>query len=225
MNTNDFIPYKYFGLKEAFEEIFEKQGKLFWKYIASETSYEINSPKDLDFDINIYQDQQLFKDMLQIRFTEELTEATEDLKHYDHFEEEIIDAFNFLVSTYILYGWGIKDLKKWNSNKKILYTNLRYISSYSEIKSKEFLIKLENELKIKMYEIIKAVGETCNLLKNRPWRGTQYLVDLYKFEPRFRKIWIEFNDLCNELLISPKRLFELWSLKFQCNLYRIDTNY
>jgi hypothetical protein len=178
--------------------MFKKQEEVFKDFMLLEG---INI-KEYSFDINCLEDQQLLKDFLQIRFIEELTEATADLKNKDHFKEEIIDALNFLMEAYILYGYNYSDLQDW-----LIY------------------VKGKKDLNYYMYSIIQEVGNTCNLLKNRPWKQSQYLVDLYIFEHLFKNIWILFNILCCQVEIKEEELFEVWSLKYQVNKFRIKTRY
>jgi hypothetical protein len=191
LNTKNFKPLKI--PKDPFNFIFKKQREVFYKFMK----FEGIDFKEYNFDINCFKDQQLLKDFLQIRFIEELTEATLDIDNIDHFEEEIIDAFNFLIEAYILYGWDYKDLKPWG--------NYSYEYDY--------------------YNIVESVGKCCNLLKNRPWKHCQYLVDLYLFENYFKEIWNEFNVLCNFEGINQEKLFKIWSLKYQVNKFRLRTNY
>lgn len=198
MNTLNFTKYEY-NENDWIEIIFKNHSNLVWKY----NEFEPNKVEE--FDINTYQDQQILKDFLQIRFIEELTEAFEDFSNKDHFFEEIIDAFNFLLAAYIIYGYSSKDLPQWEEsipNNQI-----------SNIEGNIF------------WDIVQKVGITCNHLKNRPWRKSQYLVDLYSFEPKFKSIWKEFNKLCNYFNISKKKLFEQWSLKYQVNMFRIESEY
>lgn len=210
MNTNDFKPFEY--RNDCFNFIFRKQKELMIEFLKTE-KISIDS-----FDINCFDDQRIFKDYLQIRFIEELNEATLDLENYSHFLEEMVDAFNFLVETYIIYGWNHWDLSEWKvkpdrfffrvSNDKILQNMFDRVS-----------------LNAKFYEVIESVGAACNLLKNRPWKSSQYLVDLFVFEDLFKKVWTKFNELCNFVGISKKKLFQVWSLKYQVNYYRIKTKY
>jgi hypothetical protein len=205
VNTKDFIPFKY-NKGEAFNFIFEKQKGIFISFMKLEG---INIP-DYNFDINCYEDQQLIKDFLQIRFIEELTEATLDINNKDHFVEEMIDAFNFLIESYILYGYDYEDLRNWKKiNHKDVDLNrcpITYIHS-------------------SFYRVVESVGKTCNLLKNRPWRSSHYLTDLYLFEKNLKDIWIKFNELCNMIDLNEKELFEVWSLKYQVNIFRLKTGY
>ena len=201
MNTENFKPFEYVSDEDSLKTIINLQTELANRY----NTFEPN--KIYDFDINVYQDQQIFKDFLQIRFIEELTEAMADTQNINHFKEEITDAFNFLVTAYSIYGWG-NDLE-WHFDASV--TPLE-ISNTSEIK----------EL---MWNIVQLVGNTCNHLKNRPWRQSQYLVDLYVFEKDLKEIWVYFNYVLSILGITPREIFEQWSLKYQVNKFRLDSNY
>ncbi len=201
MNTENFKPFEYVSDEDSLKTIINLQTELANRY----NTFEPN--KIYDFDINVYQDQQIFKDFLQIRFIEELTEAMADTQNINHFKEEITDAFNFLVTAYSIYGWG-NDLE-WRFDASV--TPLE-ISNTSEIK----------EL---MWNIVQLVGNTCNHLKNRPWRQSQYLVDLYIFEKDLKEIWVYFNYVLSLLGITPREIFEQWSLKYQVNKFRLDSNY
>jgi hypothetical protein len=199
MNTLNFEPFE-FDPESAFDIIWKLHGELVLRY----NSFEPN--KVCNFDINTYQDQQILKDFLQIRFIEELTEAYEDFENRDHLLEELTDAFNFLVAAYIIYGYTPSDLEEWQDMPD-------YYGNDKEFFAKDF------------WDIVQSVGECCNHLKNRPWRQSQYFVDLYSFEPKFKKIMTKFNMLCNMLNISKKQIFEQWSLKYQVNKFRLDSNY
>ena len=209
MNTLDYKPLIYKGDK-SFNDIFSKQRIVFDEYMEHEKK-NVST-----FDINCYEDQQLLKDFLQIRFVEELTEATCS-ENYDHFEEEIIDAFNFLVEAYIIYGWDYSMLNKWDDTESndILLT----------VHGKEYLVEDCNRFRSQFYYVIERVGMICNFLKNRSWKQSQYLVDLYLFEPTFKSLWICFNDLCRNLGIRKKRIYRLWSLKYQVNKFRLESGY
>lgn len=208
MNTQNFKPMTYKG-DASWHFMFKAQTEIFHKYMERE---KVDS-RNLDFDINCYEDQRLIKDFLQIRFVEELNEATLDLDHYDHFEEEMIDALNFLMEVYIIYGWRYgKELPLW-------------IDCSPEFETKDIPWHKGTEFMAWFYQVIEKVGAACNLLKNRPWKESQYLVDLELFEPLLRQVWEEFNTLCIRLDLSKQRLFEVWSQKYQVNVYRLSTNY
>lgn len=210
MNTNDFKPLEY-NPDTCWDTIFKLQKKVFVEYMKQE---KIDWP-NYDFDINCYEDQQLLKDFLEIRFVEELTEATEDMEHEDHFLEEMIDALNFLVEAYIIYGWGPKDLKPGTA----------YLNKFDDDSKPHDLTGVDNILFACFYYLVESVGKTCNKLKNRPWKQCQYLVDLIVFEERFKEIFKWFMYVCNYCRITQETLFKVWSQKYQCNLYRISTRY
>ena len=214
MNTKDFKPFKYSNVEKPFEVMFKEQKKIFYKFMEIEK----NSMKNYSFDINCYEDQQLLKDFLQIRFTEELTEATIDIENLDHFREEMVDAFNFLMETYILYGYSYKDLEDWKE--------FDYRDGYMSKKRQGPLTPFSTiYIYASFYGVIEQVGKACNLLKNRPWKSSQYLVDLFVFEENLKKIWVKFNELCGIVNINEKDLFEVWSLKYQVNTFRLKTRY
>ena len=67
--------------------------------------------EEYDFCIDCADDQARFKDMLQIRFIEELTEASASLDEPDeHFWEEIGDAINFFLSAMCMYGVDFSEM-------------------------------------------------------------------------------------------------------------------
>ena len=206
MNTNDFTPMEYKG-DESFYEMFRLHKALFLEYMKNE-KYEWSPER---FDINVAEDQFMLKDFLQIRFCEEITEVTMDLEHDDHVVEELVDALNFLMAAYFIYGIEYEDLTPWkNEDRNPLY---RYSSALPQFYTEA-------------YKVIEQTGRACNLLKNsRVWKTTQYLVDLYKFEPEFKKIWEVFNVFANSCGVSQKKLFEVWSQKYACNKFRMETSY
>lgn len=201
MNTENFKPLTNLSLSE----IEEKQMEIMFRYEPSEKEIFEN------FDIDTYEDQEIFKKYCW-RVTEELTEALEDTSHPQHFKEEITDAFNFLLELYNLYGWSVTDL-----------SSLNYVPNG---KGEDlFLPENKSTLESMVMQVVKQIGLSANLLKNRKWRQSQYLVDLYIFEKRFKLIWDYFLKLLAGTGISVQELFDQWSLKYQVNLYRIRTNY
>lgn len=197
MNTENFKPLKNLTL----DFIQEKQMEIMFKYEPSEKEVFEN------FDIDVYEDQETFKKYCW-RITEEITEALEAMEHPQHFKEEITDAFNFLLELYSLYGWKVSDL------------GTIFSEGYDD--PTEFVGKITKELSL---DVITSIGLTANLLKNRKWRQSQYLVDLYIFEKRFKDIWNRFEYLVYWSGISKEELFDQWSLKYQVNEFRINTKY
>lgn len=195
MNTQDFKPFI-----KSWEEIYALQGEL-------QLMYRLYFKERIaNFDINTLEDQELFKKLCW-QIVEELTEAMEakDKNEEDHVLEELIDAFNFMLELYQLYGmapdfaWG----HTYGFRKDIADENFE-----------------ENIL-----ELIKTIGLAANCLKNREWRQSQYMVDLVVFEDRLKWIWTYFVIMFEHLGLSETRVKELWSLKYQVNLFRIKSKY
>ena len=197
MNTENFKPLKSIDINF----IQEKQMEVMFQYEPSEREVFKN------FDIDVYEDQETFKKYCW-RVTEEITEALEDMEHPQHFKEEITDAFNFLIELYSLYGWKVSDM------------GTIFQEGYPD--PPEFSPKITKELCL---DVITSLGLTANLLKNRKWRQSQYLVDLYIFEKRFKDVWIKFEYLVYWSGISREELFDQWSLKYQVNDFRITSQY
>lgn len=188
MNIENFKPILY-----DFPTVFDKQKEL--KFL-----FEPSSKKTFqNFDIDVYEDQEIFKRYCW-RITEELMEALEDKQNENHFKEEIIDGFNFLIELYLMYGWNFDDLPCVESLNK-------------------------GNIEEKILNIVYQLGITANCLKNRQWRQSQYLVDLYIFEPRLKDIWNKYWDLFFSMGLNSNDVLGLWSLKYQVNLFRIKSNY
>jgi len=179
----------------SFEEIFRKQKEI--KFL-----YEPESKKVFqEFNIDTFEDQETFKKYCW-RITEELTEAMEDRHNMNHFREELIDGFNFTVELYLLYGWDYKHMMK-SVQMEVPHQPVDY----------------------QILRLIYQLGITANLLKNRQWRRSQYLVDLYLFEPRLKAIWGQYIQIFYMLQMNSEDIQKLWSLKYQVNLFRINSNY
>lgn len=195
MNTQDFKPFI-----KSWEEIYALQGELQLMYRP------YFKERIANFDINTLEDQELFKKLCW-QIVEELTEAMEakDKNEKDHVLEELIDAFNFMLELYQLYGmapdfaWG----HTYGFRKDIADENFE-----------------ENIL-----ELIKTIGLAANCLKNREWRQSQYMVDLVVFEERLWNIRAMFAMLFGSIGVTENKVRELWSLKYQVNLFRIKSKY
>lgn len=194
MNTQDFKPFI-----KSWKEIYALQGELQLMYRP------YFKERIANFDINTLEDQELFKKLCW-QIVEELTEAMEAAEKPDdeHLAEELIDAFNFMLELYQLYGmtppldWT---LPKWAQIMKVEFWSAD------------------------MLALIGTIGMTANCLKNREWRQSQYLVDLVVFENRLKSIWTAFIVVLYHAGLSETQVKELWSLKYQVNLFRIKSKY
>lgn len=194
MNTQDFKPFI-----KSWEEIYALQGELQLMYRP------YFKERITNFDINTLEDQELFKKLCW-QIVEELTEAMEakDKNEKDHVLEELIDAFNFMLELYQLYG--MTPTFDWTMPK------------WAQV--------LEDEdFAGDLLTLIGNIGMTANCLKNREWRQSQYMVDLVVFEDRLKWIWTYFVIMFEHLGLSETRVKELWSLKYQVNVFRIKSKY
>lgn len=188
----------YTPFEPTWREIFEKQKEL--KFMYEPEAKELFE----NFDIDCFEDQELFKKYCW-RITEELTEMEEahfkEKDSKDHIQEELIDALNFSIELMLLYGWTEKN--------------------YETVPSSHFGNGILNRTGATIY----ALGLTANCLKNRQWRRSQYLVDLLIFEKRFKKFLAAGYRQLIETFGSDLAIRKAWSLKYQVNLFRIQTNY
>ena len=190
--------------------IYAQHKKMFYKFMELEG---IPDWKEYNFSIDTAADQSIFKDVIQIRFIEELTEATTSGTVLDHFEEEIIDSFNFLLSSLVALDKKLEDLPTWKDrkrNKLKLWFILRY---------------RRNKLNAETYKVVEKVGLLTNLLKSRPWAQNQLLVDSLLFNRRLDDLWKQFNHYINWLGIDLATLYRLWYQKSQINYFRLKTGY
>lgn len=193
MNTQDFKPFI-----KSWEEIYSLQGELQLMYRP------YFKERIANFDINTLEDQELFKKLCW-QIVEELAEAKEAIEWEldgEHFDEELIDAFNFTLELYHLYGMA---------------PSFDWTLPKGAQDSEDFAGD--------MLTLIGNIGMTANCLKNREWRQSQYLVDLVVFEDRLKEIWTSFVTMFEHLGLSENRVKELWSLKYQVNLFRIKSKY
>jgi len=209
MNTTEV---KFNNEIKSFDELFSAAKDQFLMYEKLEG---IDDWEKYDFSIDCSCDQMKFKDMLQIRFIEELTEASTCMNEpEEHFWEEIGDSLNFFLSAYVMLG---VDFNKFKSPEELLinyklavkHQKPLYLDEYSKI----------------VYPVIEKVGYLCNLLKNRPWAQSCFLVSMTDFEIRLNELWEEFWKFFDYMRISPTEVFEMFWKKYQVNLHRIRTGY
>jgi hypothetical protein len=197
--------------------VFKKTNQLFFDHYKE---YQ-PSVKDIDvpIDIDTYEGQQAMKDFLQIRTVEELMEMREALmeNHVEmHMHEEVGDSFNFLINSYILYGWDHNNFtpieKLWDEFEENTYTPL----------DKEKFRRLIDE---KIIDVVYNIHLACNKLKIRQWKKSQYLTDMLIFEERYEQVFYSFINLIFTLNIDPELLWSIFSRKNQCNEFRLNTGY
>ena len=84
--------------------------------------------------------------------------------------------------------------------------------------------RVSNILKA-LYDLIQCIGELTNLLKQRPWRESQYPVDLITFKARWKRVWLNFWLTQKYYGFNWKEFKAIWSKKYQVNKFRIESNY
>ena len=206
MNT---LEIKYNHKIKSFEDLYKYANKQFIDYEKLEG---IDDWKAYDFSIDCSEDQMKFKDMLQIRCIEELTEATHALDNEAHFWEEITDAINFFLSSYCMLGVDFKEFTPVNE----------ILDKFGERSFERITYGLCSKL---FYDIINDIGDLCNLLKNRPWAQSNYLVSMYDFNLKLKILWNSFWERIGCLGLKEKKLFELFERKYEVNKWRRITGY
>ena len=209
MNTTE-VEYK--GQIKNFDELWKLATKQFLDYEKIEG---IDNWEEYDFSIDCPEDQMKFKDMLQIRFIEELTEASIAMEEPDreHFWEEITDAANFFFSAMIMLG---VDYNKLGDPATLLHSGS--LIEKTPFETKEYFGYYT-------YPVIEKVGYLCNLLKNRPWTESNYLVSMYDFDLRLKELWRSFWEYLDRLHIHMNDLCEMFYKKYIVNKHRRNTGY
>lgn len=210
MNTTEI---KYNNNIKNFKELYKYAKK---QFILYEKLEGIEDWKAYDFSIDCSEDQMKFKDMIQIRFIEELTEASKSMDEPDeHFWEEIGDAINFFLSSFVMLGINLNKLQ---NPEELLYNDIK--------NTNKIMVKpTYKRFSIWVYPVIENVGYLCNLLKNRPWTQSNFLVSMVDFDERLNLLWKSFWVFLGNMKIQPKDVFELFWRKYQVNLFRIKTGY
>lgn len=216
MNTTEV---KVKGIIRSFDDLFFYAKKQFLEYEKLEG---IEDWEEHDFSIDCSADQMRFKDMLQIRCVEELTEATHALDNEEHFFEEVTDALNFFLSAYCMLG---ADLSSFSDPKEILGGGPVKAKKLTGFSGPDRSLEGIKGLYAAFYQIVDAIGDLCNLLKNRPWAQSNYLVSMYDFDLRLSKLWGVFWSVMHWLGLREERIFELFERKYEVNRFRIRSGY
>lgn len=188
------------------------------QFIEYEKIEGIDNWKKYDFSIDCSDDQMKFKDMLQIRFIEELTEATLAINEPEHFLEEITDALNFLLSSYLMIlGPSIKEKMV---SPEIILNRIK-----NPLKLNYLLKFQQSKIKAYFYTLVEDVGSLCNLLKNRPWAQSNFLVSMEDFNERLKILWRDFWLTMKLFGLDCNTIYELFERKYLVNKWRIKTGY
>ena len=213
MNTTD-VEVK--GFIRSFDDLYMYAKEQFLMYEKLEG---IDDWEAYDFCIDCPEDQAKFKDMLQIRFIEELTEATKTLDNVEHLKEELTDALNFFLSAFVMVGADFSNLPKPESMLPPYYS-LESGRDFGRGKFEDI-----TDVWSETYRVIEAVGYLCNLLKNRPWAQSNYLVSMLDFNKRLLSLWCNFWRYLFIWGLDKNTIFEMFERKFEVNCFRVETGY
>lgn len=217
----------YEGFKvQSLSEIIDKQKETMFAFEPS------LKQRVEEFDIDIYEDQMLLKDFLLVRAVEEITEAGSAIKanHVEHYKEEMIDVFNFLVETAIILGYRIRFEEDedelitdyFNRGKAYGFDSSTLDNDYTTEDNIRYRVGLINT---NLFSLVQKIGELTNVLKLRPWRQSQYPVDLLTFKQRWQSIWENFWLIQYYFNFNWEEFKIIWSKKYEVNKFRIDSNY
>lgn len=200
MNTKHFSP-----LSISFEDMFNMQRDLMFRYRPEF--------KDFKFDVDNPRTQELLKERAWC-ITEELTEMLEayyksNIEGPEHVWEEAIDAFNFFIEFLYMLGYSPEE-------HPLLFEQLDKYPMPG---------KNDNRIEETTLDIIYYLGMVCNLFKARKWRESQYLVDIFMLRKRVKILWQSFLILFLSFEWTEKDICDHYSLKYQVNNFRLQSNY
>lgn len=187
--------------------IFQEQRSLMEKYHEIEAANGLLLTPDIPVNLHDKMGQARLKDFAW-RTMEEIGEAleaaTEGVEDFnEHAREEMADALHFLVELCILAGL----------DHKLLPFEDRH------------LIPIEGCLH-PLALFVMHLGQTCNCLKNKPWKQTQMLTDTEKFYDCLDSAFRSFLSLCGTMgIVSVTELFQLYFRKSRVNQFRQRSNY
>lgn len=214
--------------KDRIHHIFNRQLGLMGKYGQIERRNGFYWPEDStllgETLLHDRHHQHMLKDYAW-RVTEELTEATEAfmLNHMDHFMEELVDAYHFLIELTIMSGWNEY---KWATMMQANHDDRgpamdRLVHAFRIHAN----AKLPNAKPyLSAYAVIEALGKGMNCLKNKPWKNTHMLTDIGQYDEylrqahiAFMRLWINYGP--------PEGLYNIYFLKSEVNKFRQRSNY
>lgn len=220
MNVNDIKSPENIG-GDKLEIIFAEQQKLMEKYHEIERVNGFLQTPDVPVNMDDSKGQARLKDFAW-RITEELAEALDALSSRQgniaiHAQEEIADAFHFLVEFSILadiFPNPRKDLEAPGMDTLDLL-----------FKSRGLITTKPPNPTLHVMSFIKDLGMTCHLLKNKPWKQSQVLTDVEEFRRRFFIVINKFIDICITFGMDSHSLFDLYFRKNKVNQFRQRSGY
>jgi len=217
--------------------IFDLQRTLMVKYDEIERRNGVCVP-EAPFSIDDRRVQYRIKDLFW-RFTEELSEASEELinnsglfdgmlatpeawnkqfqdsKPIRHFLEEVVDALHFLTEASIVADLDPKKIQSMMLDCELLHRE-------GMIKPNKLSASLIEHL---MYHNVVAAGLAANCLKNKPWKVSEMPTDKNKFKVYMSDIWGRFFQLWFTIGGSSSQMYVIYNKKNIVNTWRQDTKY
>ena len=213
VNRNDFTG-------DRLEAIFNRQKELMAKYHDIELKSGLLQTEDCPVNINDKKGQARLKDFAW-RMTEEIGEAIDSLyidHDQEHYAEELIDALHFLTEFTILSGVEPKDLMPADYNPDLgdMLTGICDLG---------ITVNPDGSFREKYFtEHIRAMGMTCNCLKNKPWKQTMMLTDKANFLSHLKTVWWNFMTLLRYEMPTDD-IFLTYVKKSEVNKFRQRSNY
>ena len=124
--------------------------------------------------------------------------------------DEVADCFNFATLMFIRSGLTFNSIPahyRWQRDKtqRFFYDDIRIGKT--------------------LFNCVTKFGMVCNLLKNRPWKQSNYPLDLIEFRQKALDAYITFLDCINSFSIEEGILEKAILNKINVNYNRMKQNY
>lgn len=207
MNIDDVKEVRNDG-RDRLLQIFDRQRELMSKYCDIEKSNGLRLDSGVPVDIHSHKGQYTLKDFAW-RVTEELMESYEAQQNEDlhHAQEELADAFHFLVELAILSGISHSDIPGKGDGLDKLFDHHEFRFQRASITMLDYL------------------GRAMNCLKNKPWKQTQILTDVERYRNNIIQAFLCFGDVCWSLEMESDDLFNFYFKKSEVNKFRQRSQY
>lgn len=208
MNINNFSSPDEYPV-DLLGDIFTKQKELAEKYHLIEKENGFHVGDGLEVGLHDKFGQHRIKDFAW-RVTEELMESLEAYREDDkeHCLEELSDALHFMVELCLISG--------------VSHHSLMMVPDVQEPNEDEWVWSPT----YCMLDTIYFLGLACNCLKNKPWKQTQMLTDVIKFQNLIR---IAFSSLINCFIAvgvsDDEDIYDLYFRKNKVNQFRQESKY
>jgi len=217
--------------------IITRQTELMHRYHAIEAPFRLT--QDVPVNLSDRFGQLLLKDFAW-RVTEEVSESIDALQKGDtilHAQEELSDAFHFLVEMSILSAWNPNCTPDYHddNNGFDMLDNLFYRASsppatietsYTIHDLNPYDIMAFNNLLNRSYtNFITSLGMVCHTLKNKPWKQSHMLTDELEFYHRLSNAFRNFCHLCAAMGMTSHTLYIMYFLKSEVNSFRLRSAY